>query len=87
MAAPIMVCCLCDDSLPSNHRKRKRIESCPQAVSALKKLGNELGIGDVLPTSKWFCINCERQLTKINSLEEQLSTLRSCIVKKIDENR
>ena len=63
-----MACCLCKDSLPANHRKRKRVQSCPAAVSQLEKLCSEVGrsLSEIVFCNKQlicFCSSCERDLT------------------------
>ena len=72
-----MACCLCKDSLPANHRKRKRVQSCPAAVFQLEKLCSEVGrsLSEIVFGNKqliWFCSSCERDLNRITTLESNL---------------
>ena len=83
-----MACCLCKDSLPANHRKRKRVQSCPAAVFQLEKLCSEVGrsLSEIVFGNKqliWFCSSCERDLNRITTLESNLATLKTRIANKV----
>ncbi len=74
-------CCLCCETLPEDHRKRKKFHghSCNEARAVAARM-SPVPLNSIPETSNptaVLCFRCEKKLNDINSLEVKLSSLKA----------
>lgn len=79
-----MLCCLCREVVPPDHKWRKRLhgDSCATAKSVLQRLAAPLSLHLLQATSEpdaVLCYNCNRRLTNIFSLEKKLEEEKALV--------